>query len=304
MDAKTLVDEAGLPGLDLMKQGKVRDIYNFGDTLLIVATDRISAFDVVMDDPIPDKGRILTQISAFWFDATEDLIANHVISTSPGAFPPACQDHRDVLEGRSMWVRKADPLPVECIVRGYLAGSGLKEYRKTGAICGIELKPGLWESERLPQPIFTPSTKAEKGAHDINISFDQMVEIIGEDLSQRLRDVSLALYEKGVKIAEQRGIIIADTKFEFGLIDNELVLIDELLTPDSSRFWPKDQYNPGESQPSFDKQFLRDYLEGIRWNKQPPPPKLPEEIVHKTAQKYEQAWKELTTDSDVKVADS
>ena len=295
-----LINETNLSGLNLMKQGKVRDIYDLGETLLIVVTDRISAFDVVMDDPIPDKGRILTQISAFWFKATDGIIANHMISTSAGAFPPECQPHREILEGRSMWVRKADPLPVECIVRGYLAGSGLKEYRQTGAICGIGLPPGLWESERLPQPIFTPSTKAEGGAHDINISFDQMVEIIGDNLSHQLHDVSLALYEKGREIAEQRGIIIADTKFEFGLIDDELVLIDELLTPDSSRFWPKDQYNPGKSQPSFDKQFLRDYLEGIQWNKQPPAPKLPEEIVNKTAQKYEQALKRLTADDAVK----
>jgi len=295
-----LINETNLSGLNLMKQGKVRDIYDFGETLLIVVTDRISAFDVVMDDPIPDKGRILTQISAFWFKATDGIIANHMISTSAGAFPPECQPHREILEGRSMWVRKADPLPVECIVRGYLAGSGLKEYRQTGAICGIGLPPGLWESERLPQPIFTPSTKAEGGARDINISFDQMVEIIGDNLSQQLHDVSLALYEKGREIAEQRGIIIADTKFEFGLIDDELVLIDELLTPDSSRFWPQDRYNPGIPQPSFDKQFLRDYLEGIQWNKQPPAPKLPEEIVNKTAQKYEQALKRLTADDAVK----
>ena len=295
-----LINETNLSGLNLIKQGKVRDIYDFGETLLIVVTDRISAFDVVMDDPIPDKGRILTQISAFWFKATDGIIANHMISTSAGAFPPECQPHREILEGRSMWVRKADPLPVECIVRGYLAGSGLKEYRQTGAICGIGLPPGLWESERLPQPIFTPSTKAEGGAHDINISFDQMVEIIGDNLSQQLHDVSLALYEKGREIAEQRGIIIADTKFEFGLIDDELVLIDELLTPDSSRFWPQDRYNPGIPQPSFDKQFLRDYLEGIQWNKKPPAPKLPEEIVNKTAQKYEQALKRLTADDAVK----
>ena len=295
-----LINETNLSGLNLMKQGKVRDIYDFGETLLIVVTDRISAFDVVMDDPIPDKGRILTQISAFWFKATDGIIANHLISTSEGAFPTECQPHREILEGRSMWVRKADPLPVECIVRGYLAGSGLKEYRQTGAICGIGLPPGLWESERLPQPIFTPSTKAEGGAHDINISFDQMVEIIGYNLSQQLHDVSLALYEKGREIAEQRGIIIADTKFEFGLIDDELVLIDELLTPDSSRFWPQDRYNPGISQPSFDKQFLRDYLEGIQWNKKPPAPKLPQEIVNKTALKYEQALKRLTADDAVK----
>ena len=300
MKTEPLLKATNLQGMDLMKQGKVRDIYDFEDTLLIVTTDRISAFDVVMDDLIPDKGRILTQISAFWFTATELIIPNHLISITPGAFPQASQDHRDVLEGRSMWVHKAKPLPVECIVRGYLAGSGLQEYRKTGAICGIGLPPGLWESERLPQPIFTPSTKAEGGAHDINISFDQMVEIIGDNLSQRLREVSLALYEKGVEIAERRGIIIADTKFEFGLMDDELVLIDELLTPDSSRFWPKDLYSPGESQPSFDKQFLRDYLEGIRWNKQPPAPKLPREIISKTAQKYQQALKQLTADDHVK----
>ena len=251
-------------------------------------------FDVVMNDPIPGKGRVLTRISEFWFGATENIIANHMISTRAGAFPEACQPHRDALAGRSMLVRKTNPIPVECIVRGYLAGSGFKDYRQTGAICGHRLPPGLQESDRLPQPIFTPSTKAEGGDHDMNISFDQMAEIIGMDLAKRLREVSLALYKKGCEIAEQRGIIIADTKFEFGLIDDELVLIDEVLTPDSSRFWPKDLYQPGKPQASFDKQFLRDYLEGLGWDKTPPPPELPVEIISKTAEKYNEALQRLT----------
>jgi len=294
MEARHPVKETNLKGLNLLKQGKVRDIYDFGNTLLIVATDRISAFDVVMDDPIPEKGRILTQISTFWFNAAESIIPNHMISIDPDEFPAACQAHREILEGRSMLVHRAEPLPVECIVRGYLAGSGYKDYQRTGSICGHGLPSGLQESDRLPEPIFTPSTKAESG-HDENISFDQMVDLIGEDLSHRLRNVSLALYQKGVVIAEHRGIIIVDTKFEFGRIDNEPVLIDELLTPDSSRFWPKDKYRPGVSQPSFDKQFLRDYLESLNWDKTPPPPKLPEEIVSKTSEKYKEAWKRLTS---------
>ncbi|HIJ57911.1 MAG TPA: phosphoribosylaminoimidazolesuccinocarboxamide synthase [Deltaproteobacteria bacterium] len=298
MEIKHPVKETNLKGLNLLKQGKVRDIYDFGNTLLIVATDRISAFDVVMDDPIPEKGRILTQISAFWFNAAESIILNHMISIDPDDFPAACQAHREILEGRSMLVHRAEPLPVECIVRGYLAGSGFKDYQRTGSICGHGLPPGLRESDRLPEPIFTPSTKAESG-HDENISFDRMVDLIGEDLSYRLRNVSLALYQKGVVIAEHRGIIIADTKFEFGLIDNEPVLIDELLTPDSSRFWPKDKYRPGVSQPSFDKQFLRDYLESLNWDKTPPPPELPEEIVSKTSEKYKEAWKRLTSGDDI-----
>ena len=286
METTHLVSELNLPGLNCMKQGKVRDIYDFGENLLIVVTDRISAFDVVMDDPIPGKGRILTQISAFWFNTTENIIPNHMISTAVSDFPPACRSYREVFEGRSMLVRRAEPLPVECIVRGYLAGSGLKDYRRSGSVCGHGLPPWLRESDKLPQPIFTPSTKAEGGAHDENISFDQMVEVIGKDLSNRLRDVSLALYQKGVVIAESRGIIIADTKFEFGLIDDELVLIDEALTPDSSRFWPKDQYRPGGPQPSFDKQFLRDYLESLDWEKTYPPPKLPPEVIDQTAERY------------------
>lgn len=289
-----LMRAASISGIKPVKQGKVRDIFDFGENLLIVATDRISAFDVVMNEPIPGKGYVLTRISEFWFQATENIIANHMILTSVGAFPEACQPHRDTLAGRSMWVRKAKPLPVECIVRGYLAGSGLKDYRRTGAICGHGLPPGLQESDRLPQPIFTPSTKAEGSDHDMNISFDQMAEIIGTDLAKRLREVSLALYKKGSEIAEQQDIIIADTKFEFGLIDDELILIDEVLTPDSSRFWSKDHYQPGKPQASFDKQFLRDFLESLDWDKTPPPPEIPGEIISKTAEKYNEALQRLT----------
>jgi phosphoribosylaminoimidazole-succinocarboxamide synthase len=295
MEINHPVKETNLKGLNLLKQGKVRDIYDFDNTLLIVATDRISAFDVVMDDPIPGKGAILTQISAFWFKATESIISNHMISTDPDDFRAACQPYREILKGRSMLVHKAEPLPVECIVRGYLAGSGFKDYQKTGAICGHVLPAGLQVSDRLPEPIFTPSTKAEDG-HDENISFDQMVNILGKDLSAQVRDVSLALYQKGAVMAENRGIIIADTKFEFGLISNELVLIDELLTPDSSRFWPKDQYRPGISQPSFDKQLLRDYLEILEWDKTPPPPPLPPEIIDQTSTRYRMAMELLTAD--------
>jgi phosphoribosylaminoimidazole-succinocarboxamide synthase len=294
MKKKAPVKETNLEGLKLLKQGKIRDIYDFDDDLLIVATDRISAFDVVMEDPIPEKGRVLTQISAFWFKSAESIIPNHMISINPVDFPAACQVHREILEGRSMLVHRAEPLPVECIVRGYLAGSGFKDYQKTGAICGHSLPTGLQESAKLPEPIFTPSTKAE-GGHDENISFYEMADLIGKDLSDRVRNASLALYQKGVVIAENRGIIIADTKFEFGLIDNELILIDELLTPDSSRFWPKDKYRPGFSQPSFDKQFLRDYLDGLDWDKTPPPPKLPEKIMRKTSEKYLEALKHLTS---------
>ncbi|MFH1955005.1 MAG: phosphoribosylaminoimidazolesuccinocarboxamide synthase [Pseudomonadota bacterium] len=290
-----LLRESELPGLKLVKRGKVRDIYELGEDLLIVATDRISAFDVVMDDPIPGKGHVLTTISAFWFEIMEHIIPNHLISTNNGAFPPACQTFWEMLEGRTMLVRKAEPLPVECIVRGYLAGSGWKDYCRTGEVCGQKLPSGLKESARLPDPIFTPSTKAKEGEHDENISFEHMVELIGESLAVRVRNVSLALYEKGLDVAEPKGIIIADTKFEFGILDSDLILIDELLTPDSSRFWPKDQYSPGRSQPSFDKQFLRDYLEGLEWGKTYPPPPLPPEVIAQTAQRYRQAMELLTT---------
>jgi phosphoribosylaminoimidazole-succinocarboxamide synthase len=279
------------------RQGKVRDIYDLGDRLLLVATDRISAFDVVMAQPIPDKGRILTQLSAFWFRHLADLTPNHVISMAVEDFPPACQPFRDLLAGRSMLVRKCQPLPVECIVRGYLSGSGWAEYRESGAIGGLPVPPGLVESQKLPEPIFTPSTKAELGTHDENISFAVMADKIGAELAAKVRDLSLALYLKALAWAEPRGIIIADTKFEFGLADDaggQLLLIDEVLTPDSSRFWPQEDYQPGGPQKSYDKQYLRDYLESLGWNKQPPPPPLPDDVVANTRSRYLQALKTLT----------
>ena len=261
-------------------QGKVRDIYDLGEALLLVATDRMSAFDVVMNEPIPDKGRILTQLSTFWFKLLSDLTPNHLISLEVADFPPACQPFREILQGRTMLVRKCRPLPVECIVRGYLSGSGWAEYRKTGAIGGLALPTGMVESQKLPEPIFTPSTKAELGTHDENISFAIMADKIGATLSAQVRDLTLAIYRRALEWAEPRGIIIADTKFEFGLTDDadgKLLLIDEVLTPDSSRFWPQEDYKPGGPQKSYDKQYLRDYLESLGWNKQPPPPPLPED---------------------------
>jgi phosphoribosylaminoimidazole-succinocarboxamide synthase len=292
MSSPVLVTD--FPDLGPRHQGKVRDIYDLGDCLLLVASDRISAFDVVMADPVPDKGRILTQISAFWFHLLSDVTPNHLISLEVGEFPPACQSHREVLTGRTMLVRKTRPLPVECIVRGYLAGSGWADYQKTGTVCGIPLPPGLRESDRLPEPIFTPSTKAELGTHDENITFAEAVAAIGPDMAARVREVSLTLYRRASAWAEPRGIILADTKFEFGLIDRELLLIDEVLTPDSSRFWPKADYAPGRAQKSYDKQYLRDYLESLGWNKQPPPPPLPPEVVANTRTKYLEALKSLT----------
>lgn len=288
------VRQTNLSGLTLRARGKVRDIYDLGDSLLIVATDRISAFDVVMEEPIPEKGKILTQISSFWFEATKDIISNHLISTRVEDFPPQCAPHKELLEGRTMWVRKAKPLPVECIVRGYLAGSGWKEYLQTGAVCGQTLPPGLVESQRLPEPLFTPSTKAEGGAHDQNITFQEVEGLVGADLARRLRDVSLALYLRGRQMAEAKGIIVADTKFEFGLLDGQLILIDELLTPDSSRFWPMEGYRPGAPQPSFDKQYLRDYLDSLGWDHTPPPPPLPAHVVERTREKYLEALVKLT----------
>jgi len=275
-------------------QGKVRDIYDLGDRLLLVATDRISAFDVVMADPIPDKGRILTQIAAFWFRLLSDIIPHHLISLDVRDFPPPCQAYREALAGRTMLVRKTRPLPVECIVRGYLAGSGWADYQKTGAVCGIALPPGLKESDHLPEPIFTPSTKAELGTHDENITFEEAVARIGYDLAAQVREVSLALYRRACAHAEPRGIILADTKFEFGTANGDLLLIDEALTPDSSRFWPLDDYEPGRPQKSYDKQYLRDYLESLGWNKKPPPPPLPPEVVANTRAKYLEALKSLT----------
>jgi phosphoribosylaminoimidazole-succinocarboxamide synthase len=279
--------------LKLKGRGKVRDIYDLGDRLLIVATDRMSAFDVVMPNPIPDKGKILTQLSKFWFDLTKDIVPNHVLSTKVEDYPKDCQPYQEMLRDRSMLVTKTEVLPVECVVRGYLSGSGWEEYRKAGEVCGIPLPRGLVESSKLGEPIFTPATKAEMGLHDENINFEKVEKIIGKDLAQKVKSFSLAIYKKARDFAEQRGILIADTKMEFGMKDGKLILIDELLTPDSSRFWPKNEYQPGGPQKSFDKQFLRDYLLSIRWDKSPPAPQLPEEIVQKTREKYLEAYERL-----------
>lgn len=283
------VKQTDFPGLKLISRGKVRDIYDLGETLLMVTSDRISAFDVIMNEPIPDKGAVLTQISKFWFAQMEDIIPNHIISTDVADYPAECQPYADVLAGRSMWVKKAQPLAAECIVRGYVSGSGWKDYKATGSICGIKLPEGLKESDRLAEPIFTPSTKAELGTHDENISFDEMATICGKELAEQAREATIKIYCRARDIAAQKGIIIADTKFEFGVYEGKLIIIDECLTPDSSRFWPADQYQPGGPQPSFDKQFLRDYLETLDWGKTAPAPPLPEEIVRKTGEKYKEA---------------
>lgn len=288
------VFETDFSGLELIKRGKVRDIYDLDDKILMIATDRISAYDVVMPNPIPGKGEILTQISLFWFKIMEDIVSNHLISSDVEAYPESCRSYSDVLNGRSMLVKKAEPLPIECVVRGYISGSGWKSYQETGKVCGIELPPGLKESDQLAEPIFTPSTKEEQGAHDINISFEEAVDIVGKDLAEKVRDLSIAIYKKGAAFAAEKGIIIADTKFEFGLIDDRIILIDEVLTPDSSRFWPKNTYQPGGAQNSFDKQYLRDYLTSIKWDKTPPAPQLPEEVIQKTYQKYKEALTCLT----------
>ncbi len=288
--------ETRFENLKLLKKGKVRDIYDLGDRILLVATDRISAFDVVMRETVPDKGRVLTQISLFWFKAMESICPNHVVSGNVEEFPDVCKPYASELEGRSMLVRKTEALSVECVVRGYISGSGWKSYRKSGKVCGIELPKGLKESEKLPKPIFTPSTKEELGAHDINISFEEAAQRIGPDLAARARDLSLAIYEKGAGMALEKGIIIADTKFEFGLAGDELILIDEVLTPDSSRFWPESEYKPGGPQRSFDKQFLRDYLLSIEWDQKPPAPPLPPNVVEATREKYIEALKRLAGD--------
>lgn len=288
-----IVSQTNFEALRLKGRGKVRDIYDLGDQLLIVATDRISAFDVVMPNPIPDKGRVLTQLSRFWFNLTREIVPNHLISTEVEEYPQSCRPYQEELRGRSMLVVKTEVLPVECIVRGYLSGSGWEEYRKTGEVCGIPLPKGLVESSKLEEPIFTPSTKAEQGLHDENITFERMKEIVGGELAEQMKSASIAVYQKARDFAEQRGILIADTKMEFGIKDGKLILIDELLTPDSSRFWPKDDYRPGGAQKSFDKQYLRDYLLSIKWNKTPPAPVLPEEVIQKTREKYLEAYERL-----------
>jgi phosphoribosylaminoimidazole-succinocarboxamide synthase len=288
-----VVLETNLEGLTLARRGKVRDVYDLGDRLLIVATDRISAFDYVLGSGIPDKGKVLTQLSAFWFDHVGDVLPHHVLAVDVDTFPAPLRAHSEILRGRSMLVHKTAPLPVECVARGYLSGSGWKDYQKTGQICGISLPPGLRESDRLPQSLFTPATKAESG-HDENISEAQAGEIVGKDLISKLRELTLSIYERGVEHGLEHGIIIADTKFEFGMKNGQLMLIDEVLTPDSSRFWPMDHYAPGTAQPSFDKQFVRDYLEKIGWNKQPPVPSLPDDVVMRTREKYLDAYRLLT----------
>jgi phosphoribosylaminoimidazole-succinocarboxamide synthase len=289
-----MVLETSLGGLKPPKRGKVRDIYDLGEALLIVATDRISAFDVVLPNAIPEKGRVLTRISQYWFSKTADIVKNHLISTDVGDFPAECRAHAAVLEGRSMLVKKAKPLPVECIVRGYLSGSGLKEYRSTGAVSGIKLPPGLTEASRLPGPIFTPSTKADAGEHDVNIDFDTVIKLVGKDVADKIRKYTLDVYQRACEIAEPKGIIIADTKLEFGIYEGEVILIDEVLTPDSSRFWPRDGYQVGVSQKSFDKQFVRDYLLSLSWNQRPPAPMLPDDVVKKTSEKYLEVLAMLT----------
>jgi len=294
---KTPVSETDFQDLNLIKRGKVRDIYDLGENLLMVATDRISAFDVVMPDPVPDKGVILTQISLYWFEIMKPIIENHVVSANVNDYPAVCRPYSETLHGRSMLVKKTEPLSIECVVRGYISGSGWKSYQQTGSVCGIDLPEALLESDKLPEPIFTPSTKEELGAHDINIDFAEAEKRIGKDLASKAKDLSLAIYKKGSEMAAEKEIIIADTKFEFGLLGDKLILIDEVLTPDSSRFWPKDTYQPGGSQQSFDKQYVRDHLLSVKWNKQPPAPSLPEDIIRNTRKKYLEALNQLTGDS-------
>ncbi|MBT8356571.1 MAG: phosphoribosylaminoimidazolesuccinocarboxamide synthase [Desulfobacterales bacterium] len=291
---KTNVIKTDFTELKIFKRGKVRDVYDLGDTLLMVATDRISAFDVVMPDPIPDKGKILTQISLFWFDIMKSLLNNHIISSKTEDYPEECKKYAEILDGRSMLVKKTNPLPVECVVRGYISGSGWKSYQNDGTICGIKLPDGLRESEKLNEAIFTPSTKEEVGTHDVNIDFAEAANLIGKDIAEKVKSLSLEIYQKGSNFANEKGIIIADTKFEFGLIEDEIILIDEVLTPDSSRFWPKDTYRHGGSQESFDKQYLRDYLLSINWDQKPPAPPLPEEVIKNTRDKYIEALNKLT----------
>ena len=280
--------------LSLVRQGKVRDIFDTGDFLLMVTTDRLSAFDVVLPDIIPDKGKVLNQISVFWFKQMETIVKNHIITTNVNEYPEDFKPHSDALDKRSMLVKKAEPLPVECIVRGYITGSGWSSYQKEGHVCGIKLPEGLKESEKLAEPLFTPSSKAEIGDHDINISFDEAVKLVGSDTALKLKDLSLEIYKKGAEYALTKGIIIADTKFEFGMLDGEIILIDEILTPDSSRFWPLKEYEPGKSQNSFDKQYVRDWLIESGWDKNPPGPKLPQEVIDTVSKTYKEIYTRLT----------
>lgn len=291
----SLVLETNLSGLNPPKRGKVRDIYDLGDTLLIVATDRISAFDVVLPNAVPGKGRVLTEISKYWFSKTETIVKNHLITTEVNDFPQVCRPHAALLEGRSMLVKRTRPLPVECVVRGYLTGSGLKEYKAAGTVSGIKLPPGLTEASRLPEPIFTPSTKAEVGEHDVNIDFDTVMRLVGKDTAYEIKKYTLAIYKRACELAEPKGIIIADTKLEFGIYHDEVILIDEVLTPDSSRFWPKNDYREGVVQKSFDKQFVRDYLLSLAWDQRPPAPVLPDDVVRKTSEKYFEVLRMLTS---------
>ena len=298
MPNTSVITQTNLPGIELKARGKVRDVYNvsdktLGDPLLFIATDRISAFDCVLPQGIPDKGRVLTQMSLFWFDLLKDVVPNHLITANVDEYPVALRAFRDQLEGRSMLVKRCQMEPVECVARGYVVGSGWKDYKKTGAICGIPLPAGMKECQQLPEPIYTPSTKAETG-HDENISFEETVKLVGKERATLLRDLTLKVYSTAAKHAATRGIILADTKFEFGYYKGQLLLADEVLTPDSSRYWPADGYAPGGAQPSFDKQFVRDYLETLNWNKQPPAPSLPEDVIAKTSDKYREAYKRIT----------
>ena len=293
MASTQAVFETVLPGCELRARGKVRDVYDAGEYLVIVATDRLSAFDYILPTPIPDKGRVLTQTTLFWLELLGGIIPNHFVSANVADYPDPFPRHRDQLEGRSMLVRRANMIEVECVARGYVSGSGWKDYQRTGSVCGIPLPAGLRESDRLPAPVFTPATKAQSG-HDENIPFETVAAQIGVELAERLRSYTLQIYNRAAIYAESRGIIIADTKFEFGFLGDQLILADEVLTPDSSRFWPRSLYKPGGPQPSYDKQFVRDYLEGIRWNKQPPAPALPEDVIAKTSDKYREAYRMLT----------
>ena len=291
-DVSKVLTSTNLPGFERLSTGKVRDIYGVGDDLLIVATDRISAFDCVLPQGIPDKGRVLTRMSLFWFDYLKDVVANHLITAEVDEYPEPLRKFRDQLAGRSMLVKRCRMEPVECVARGYISGSGWKEYRAWGTVCGIALPAGLRESDKLPQPLFTPATKAETG-HDENVPFQAVVDLAGQETAERLRDLTLRIYARASEYAETRGIILADTKFEFGWHDDALLLADEVLTPDSSRYWPRDTYNPGGAQKSFDKQFVRDYLETLDWNKQPPAPALPPDVIEKTADKYREAYRRI-----------